>query len=312
VQVSEQRRSREQPGRREQVECRLAGQREDEVETALGEPEGGGREGHGERTARDDEQEPLGEQWQGESGARGAERRAHRGLVPRLRGARGEQGGEVGRHREQHQGADGADQRRLTLDPRPLVGSADARVGVRHHPGMRRIDAVARFDHQRIGELLGELRQAGVELGLRLLERSARRQTRDEVEPRAAARRHQLAVAGVEPRVPGRHRHPERRRHRRIEAGEAARSDSHDGQRLAVDANLSPDDSEVGAEARAPEIVRDHDHRRAAIAVVGKRQQAADGRADAEQFEVIGGDDTALQSQAVAPSAWTWNWRQST
>src|SRR6185503_13734761 len=76
----------------------------------------------------------------------------------------------------------------------------------------------------------------------------------------------------------------------KAQTGKPGRGDTHDGDRMIVQANGASDDAWIGVQATAPDAIADHRERRARL-VVGWTDQTSALRADPEQLEVVAVDD---------------------
>ena len=83
-------------------------------------------------------------------------------------------------------------------------------------------------------------------------------------------------------------------------AEESRRRDADDGERVPFDDERGADDRRIAAVGALPDVVAQHDGRRRRRRVVGRGEDAAAERADAERREVVAGD--VLGAQRPAPS----------
>src|SRR6185436_4435421 len=88
------------------------------------------------------------------------------------------------------------------------------------------------------------------------------------------------------------HRHIKMPHDSELRTGKSRRSATHDGEDVSVQTDFAPDRIGSTAEARLPEVVRDHGYwMRARCRVVARREQPSARGMEAEKIEKVSGDN---------------------
>ena len=262
-------RDREREEQDQAVDADLVGARREAVGKGHEDAEAEVRQQASQHAAQQRRQHALGQQLPHQLGAAGAERGAHHHfLLPAQQPGEGEVGG-VGAGQQQHQ-ADGAEE-----DPERRPETAHQLLAHRHHR------------HRHAGDRRGRVLalQAGVDgadVCLRLANGDPRLQLAEEAH-------HAKGAAGD-----GRLRGAERTRRGGHEDARLVgilgqrRQHADDQDRFVVHAQPPADDARIAAEAVAPVVIGQQQHRIGAVALVVGSEVAPEDRFDTESAEEVG------------------------
>ena len=263
--------------------------------------EQGPGEDHAGEAADQRQQHALGQELLQQPAAARSKREAHGQLAAASRRPGEQQVGDVGARDQQHRADHTAQQERRRAQLRPR-----AEVRVVHGPEG---DARSHGPRRQLHPRPEEFRQHGIELGARALDRDVGLEAADAEDPAVGRVLEQIGIlfAGVaRPRRPRdrlhHHRHVDLPHASNLRSREPGRRHADDREDVPVQADLAPDHVGAAAEARLPEVVRDHHYwMRPRGDVVAWFQQASECRLHAEHLEeVAGGDDARHELCGVA------------
>ena len=243
------------------------------------------------QTADQGERDALGEQLPNHANTSSADRQPGRNLPLSRRSARHQQPGDIGACDQQH---DGDRRKRKVREPPELQSDVDivAKPCFEADPGVS------------VSVRVGPFQPCGHQgkLGTGLFERDAWFQPAKHLEPGCVP----LIETGGPPIHPiqRRQRDPDVARRPDQGAGERLGGNADDHEIAAIEPDDRSDHTIITAKTPLPEPVADGANRVAAInAIVDRRRQSAPRRLDAEDVEVVAGDEFAVDAFGTASSA---------